>query len=1034
MIRIRVLGASDVSIGQRRIGMNTEILFALALHLTTRAGERVPREELLERFWTKGSGDQRRHALRQLLYRLRQKGLTLDEDGERIYLDPARVDSDLRDALADGWVEHASVAAIDAAIELTPRFSHRMAPAFLEWLDGVRTRLEAQHRKASLGQIALARREGRWADLDRWAHSILRNDAFNEEATLARAESAAMAGSKTVALEILDNYLEEVGEFSDELGRPAAQLRKRIAERRPDWALRGPKEVALIGRTEPMSRLTGLVDATWRGDGSAVILVGAPGIGKTRLAMETRAYAELKGMRSIVVRAEAANVERPLAVAQELIEAFLELPGVAGCDPESLRLVRKVVERKREASHRDAAAFMISVRDYLPDALRDLFDAVMHECRVIVVLDDYHHVDEASHALLRTLMLATVRTRLLWIASSRSGPRADAYRKSIEGDVPILRVDGLSEPDARALAAATGAAHSFKFSEEVLAGVAAASAGNPLFVRELSVARGRRPEATSLPDSLAHLIAERLGLLPEFQLRLLRVIALLGSDSTPARLHTILGGERNEVTRSIEALEADGLLHITRTKTFAVHECWEQALLESMKGATRASLSHECALTLAMEPGFDSNPHTLWRAAELYCEAGAPERATQLYEIAAEQLFAAGLPDEAAVVLQRAAAIVADGAEKMRVLSRLATVYLAAGDPDRVITTSQDVLRITKGQSPRELGACLCARADALMRLGQDPSRELRHICELATDISIPVATRQLACLTGIRIAVNLGRHTDIEICYQASREIAEKNGSSTHTGLAALVFLTERGPYEDLVRADRDLLALEQAEQSVYLRCMSLRFRCYSLRVRGLIDEAVTEGEKAFELARAHSLYHDAHLAAENLAFLQLDQADCERAQGWVTILRELSERTPYSGRTKAVGHAVTRLQMQGGDFTSVAESLSSRLDKIRTDSGPENRSSELATLVYCLTQIGRLDEAVHILPEAIDAIADVCGRYVGNYPVELVARTLRLLERGPEADSLTASHLREQLRGFKRPIPPFYGELQLGVGRLAV
>ena len=153
MVRIRVLGATEISIGHRRIGMNTEVLFALALYLSTRAGERVDREDLLERFWTQGSAEDRRHALRQMLYRLRQKGLILDEEGEWVGLDPSRVDSDLRAALADGWPEKAEAAAIDAAASLTPNFSRRIAPSFLEWLDVVRERLAAQHRRAALRQI-----------------------------------------------------------------------------------------------------------------------------------------------------------------------------------------------------------------------------------------------------------------------------------------------------------------------------------------------------------------------------------------------------------------------------------------------------------------------------------------------------------------------------------------------------------------------------------------------------------------------------------------------------------------------------------------------------------------------------------------------------------------------------------------------------------------------------------------------------------------------------------------------------------------
>ena len=62
MIRVRVLGAVELQVGHRRVGMNTEVLFALGLFLTTRAGERIPREELLELLWGSGDYGPRRHA------------------------------------------------------------------------------------------------------------------------------------------------------------------------------------------------------------------------------------------------------------------------------------------------------------------------------------------------------------------------------------------------------------------------------------------------------------------------------------------------------------------------------------------------------------------------------------------------------------------------------------------------------------------------------------------------------------------------------------------------------------------------------------------------------------------------------------------------------------------------------------------------------------------------------------------------------------------------------------------------------------
>ncbi|HET8771497.1 MAG TPA: hypothetical protein VFM71_10995, partial [Gemmatimonadaceae bacterium] len=245
MITVRALGASEIRIGRKRIPLGAEVVFALGLYLCTRAGERLTRDELCEVFWGDGRDAAGRHSLRQMLYRLRRHGLTLDEDGEELYLDPARVDSDLNEALEETWVTSAEPSAIEAATSLVPGFTRHISARFQDWFDSIRNRLAAQHRRAALRQISVARREGRWADLDKWALQVLSSDPLNEEATLARAESAAMAGSKTIALEIIDAYIEELGDRANVIGLPASVLRRRIAERRSEWVDRRPMEVPL---------------------------------------------------------------------------------------------------------------------------------------------------------------------------------------------------------------------------------------------------------------------------------------------------------------------------------------------------------------------------------------------------------------------------------------------------------------------------------------------------------------------------------------------------------------------------------------------------------------------------------------------------------------------------------------------------------------------------------------------------------------------------------------------------------------------
>ena len=91
MIHVRTLGRAEVLAGERRITPDSAMLFALALFLSVSAGQRVQRSRLLDMFWPDAADDLRRHALRQLLYRLRHGGFPLYLEGEELLVEQEMV-------------------------------------------------------------------------------------------------------------------------------------------------------------------------------------------------------------------------------------------------------------------------------------------------------------------------------------------------------------------------------------------------------------------------------------------------------------------------------------------------------------------------------------------------------------------------------------------------------------------------------------------------------------------------------------------------------------------------------------------------------------------------------------------------------------------------------------------------------------------------------------------------------------------------------------------------------------------------------
>jgi DNA-binding SARP family transcriptional activator len=1026
MIRVRILGAVELQVGHRRIGMNTEVLFALALYLTTRAGERIPRDELLTLFWGKGSDEKQRHALRQMLYRLRQKGVPLEEAGDRVTVDPALVDSDVRYALDAAWVEKAAAAEIDAAGSFVLAFSRRLTPEFLTWVEEIRDRVGAQHRKASLRQITVARREGRWADLERWAQSVLRTDPLNEDATLARAESAAMAGSKTQALEILDDYLAEVGDISPDLGKPVQALRKRLAERRPDWTLRGPKEVALVGRTELMTRLTGLVEAAWRGEGSAVVLTGPAGIGKTRLALETRAYAELKGMRTVVVRAEVGQVERPLGVVLSLIPLLIALPGAAGSDPAALELLTQLVKRTGHTPTEPSLSHD-PMRESILAALDDVFGAVAAECRLLVLVDDAHHVDAESVPLLSRLAVRTAGRRVAWLATSRNSITSRSTRTGALTDFIAYRVPPLEGHEARALVSSVLEAHQLSLPRESISEIVRRSGGNPLFVREIGAHRAISGRTEGMPSTLTSLISDRLGRLDAGTVRMLRVIALLGGGATISRVATLTAQAVPATAGAIELLEGDGLISMSDTR-IVLHESWHLAIKDGLRGATLAAIAFECAELLRDTRSSPSSDDT-WRAAELYAIAGEGALAHRCFLEAADEMLRIGLPDEAVTILNRALTVPAGTELRLSIKRRLAEAHHTRGDLANVLLVSEDVhwdRSIARtAQAMVDLTVTVCHRADALAKSHLPLARELRFLRDAAADPNTPLSARHFACYAGIRRAIFAENRGLARTFFELAETSTPSGLSSIPAQLVRLIYAAEFSESAEVAVANEALARVPSDSASLTLRCNALRFRAYALRMGGFLSESKELGLEAFEISQRFRQREIAANTAEMMTFLALDLEEIDQAEHWIAVWRGIDGLPTHPMRDKGLRHAEARLALQQRDYERVWSLLAPAAECLRGDPVVSRRAGELLTLALAASRTGRVERARSELQPVLADLRVAGAEFLLDYPNEMCARVLR--DIGEEARALdhAANYVKERASLFRRPLPPFYKEL---------
>jgi DNA-binding NarL/FixJ family response regulator len=284
----------------------------------------------------------------------------------------------------------------------------------------------------------------------------------------------------------------------------------------------------LTGRSEELRLINGLTRRGVRLGGPAgVVLAGAAGVGKTRLAREALAAAEQRG--AVTRWAVATTSARALPLG-----AFAAALGVVGPDP-----ARSV--------HQATAALLAGAGD----------------AGVIVGVDDAHLLDELSAVLVHQLVLRRAATVVLTLRTGEIAPDAvTAIWK--DGHLTRLELQPLSEVETAALVeAALGGPLDSAAARRLFT----ITRGNALYLRQLVdgevEARRLRQVAgvwgwsgqLELAPGLVELLSARIGQLPDGQRDVVDVLAL----SEPLGVPLLV---RLTDASAVEQAEARGLVEV----------------------------------------------------------------------------------------------------------------------------------------------------------------------------------------------------------------------------------------------------------------------------------------------------------------------------------------------------------------------------------------------------------------------------------------------------------------------------------------
>jgi DNA-binding SARP family transcriptional activator len=303
-----------------------------------------------------------------------------------------------------------------------------------------------------------------------------------------------------------------------------------------------------VGRRRELAELVAGVDDACAGHGRLFLLIGEPGIGKSRLAEELARDARPRGVRLLVGRC-------------------WEAGGAPAYWPWVQALRSYVVESDRDELVRQVGSEAAAIAPILPE-LHDLVGALptkmpvdsegarfrlfhatagflrrASEARpIVLLLDDLHAADTPSLLMLQFLARELGSMRVLVVAAMRDvdpvpGEPLTAMLAEVAREPVTRRVSlsGLNETD---VAEYLELAASEIASSELAADLYAETEGNPLFVAEtvrlLSV-EGLSPEPgravrIAIPQSVRDVISRRLGHLSTDCNRLLTLASVLGRE------------------------------------------------------------------------------------------------------------------------------------------------------------------------------------------------------------------------------------------------------------------------------------------------------------------------------------------------------------------------------------------------------------------------------------------------------------------------------------------------------------------------
>ncbi len=881
VMHVRTLGRAELSASGTRLGPESPVAFPLLLHLVLERDRWVARTQLQEMLFPEQDRLHARHSLRQSVYLLRKDGFPIEGSGPALHVPAGFVVDDYSSLLTPQLHSERDLSELMGG--WLAGFEPTISPAYSHWFEGKRSEIALRMRTALLAELAVHKRNARWAQCERTCRAILSLDPLNEEATLGLAEALALTGAKVQAIRILERYHEELPHV--DLQVAAGILRRRITDRLPDTL--GPNRRApLFGRDAEMACAATVLDRALGATASGLVLSGEPGIGKSRVLQEVESVAALRGFRTLSHCCRLHDVHRPLGVFTSLLPRLRTMKGAIGCAPTALPLLKRL----EELPQAEPAARLMSVdwaefAHSVTWAISDLVSAVASESPLLVIVDDIHWADDASTSVLSSLLAAMDQRLAIAVGVRASGNIAVLPGQSVEAIVlrPLPPAAG-RELFLSAFGSPDEAVEALEWAESI-------AAGNPLFLTTLARHVRAHPGSRALPGELEHLLEARLSDLPQVDNQVFCAICALGRNASYTTLHRSLELPRHHLLEALTRLERQGFVTSTPRGVEPSHSLLAERGLQRLPEAARRYIYHIAATALAEEAPPD-DIIVMWDVVHLTRKSGADNRATSLARQLARHALSIGRPAEACELLAESRATATAESDRIGLAADLLVSSRAAGRWTLAKEIAQEFIE-RPNDHEFERPELLFMLAEADWHLTHAYMIIAPRLSQALDDPSLSTVSRAKAAELLLISAVNLNDAALGQRALDAAMQ-NERGSSELSTLASKMIFEISFGDLASAAAIAQELISLVTASP---LTIHSIRHLCNgasALSYIGRTDDALIVLTDGYDRSQLNKLSAGAWRCANDCASLLMLAGRLGDADIWLEKAEEARVTSP--------------------------------------------------------------------------------------------------------------------------------------------